>query len=321
VLPKLIEKSRSLGADAVIDYNGSQRFGFFPWRFVRPVVSGTAIKWTPPRSVDCEAIGGHLSNGTLPKRPPASATHSPRAGCNRAGRRRIHRSSTRWRGAWRWLRSGARCRGGDGVAGAGDRRLRAALLVNPASRSSFVLALLAERPIATFAHFGGSALALAIGGFQLHPALRKRLPAVHRCWGAATCWPSPSAAAPAFSWPGTRNGGVAGKLGFAFLALAWLGTTTAGYACIRKAEIAAHRRWMIRSYALTFAAVTLRLYIPRQPGHGHCLRHRLPGHRLAELAAQPRLRRTPGTPAVAGTASPAAGGGKVAKRSDTQSAR
>jgi hypothetical protein len=69
VLPKLIEKSRSLGADAVIDYNGSQRFGFFPWRFVRPVVSGTAIKWTPPRSVDCEAIGGHLSNGTLPEAP------------------------------------------------------------------------------------------------------------------------------------------------------------------------------------------------------------------------------------------------------------
>ncbi len=71
VLPHLIEKSRALGADAVIDYNGSQRFGFFPWRFVRPVVTGTAIKWTPAREVDCEAIGGHLTNGSLPAAPAA----------------------------------------------------------------------------------------------------------------------------------------------------------------------------------------------------------------------------------------------------------
>jgi ABC-type spermidine/putrescine transport system permease subunit II len=27
-------------------------------------------------------------------------------------------------------------------------------------------------------------------------------------------------------------------------------------------DFAAHRRWMIRSFALTFAAVTLRLYLP-----------------------------------------------------------
>jgi len=30
----------------------------------------------------------------------------------------------------------------------------------------------------------------------------------------------------------------------------------------RAREIPAHRRWMIRNYSLTFAAVTLRLYLP-----------------------------------------------------------
>src|SRR5580765_6132543 len=31
----LADKARTLGADAIINYSGSQRFGFFPWRFVR----------------------------------------------------------------------------------------------------------------------------------------------------------------------------------------------------------------------------------------------------------------------------------------------
>ncbi|MFC0403194.1 hypothetical protein [Paraburkholderia rhizosphaerae] len=58
ILPKLAENARTRGADAIIEYGGSQRFGFWPWRMVRPVVRGVAVKWTEPKSVDCEAIGG-----------------------------------------------------------------------------------------------------------------------------------------------------------------------------------------------------------------------------------------------------------------------
>ena len=55
--PKIISKAAKLEADAIIHYNASQRFGFWPWRFVRPVMTGTAIKWqsTPP---SCTALGG-----------------------------------------------------------------------------------------------------------------------------------------------------------------------------------------------------------------------------------------------------------------------
>jgi len=58
ILPKLAENARSRGADAIIEYGGSQHFGFWPWRMVRPVVHGIAVKWTGSAPVNCEAAGG-----------------------------------------------------------------------------------------------------------------------------------------------------------------------------------------------------------------------------------------------------------------------
>ncbi|MBV1928271.1 MAG: hypothetical protein KUG81_02010 [Gammaproteobacteria bacterium] len=58
VIPLLVDQARELGADAVINYNGAQRFGFWPWQFVRPTAAGLAIRWNEPKSVDCKGIGG-----------------------------------------------------------------------------------------------------------------------------------------------------------------------------------------------------------------------------------------------------------------------
>ena len=58
VLPKLADYALIAGADAIINYNGAQRFGFFPWRLVRPVVSGTAVKLADASKKDCAALGG-----------------------------------------------------------------------------------------------------------------------------------------------------------------------------------------------------------------------------------------------------------------------
>lgn len=71
ILPKLVEDAKAVGADAVIHYNGAQHFGFWPWRFVRPVATGTAIKWSPARDVDCASAGGHYTTGTLEEAPSA----------------------------------------------------------------------------------------------------------------------------------------------------------------------------------------------------------------------------------------------------------
>lgn len=58
ILPRLARDAQRAGADAIINYAGSQRFGFWPWRMVRPVVGGVAIKWTDPKNRNCTAIGG-----------------------------------------------------------------------------------------------------------------------------------------------------------------------------------------------------------------------------------------------------------------------
>jgi hypothetical protein len=58
------------------------------------------------------------------------------------------------------------------------------------------------------------------------------------------------------------TGGIVSTLGFAGLAIAWLTSTLMAYIRIRQFQIDDHQHWMIRSYALTFAAVTLRLWLP-----------------------------------------------------------
>ncbi|MEW7292291.1 DUF2306 domain-containing protein [Aquimarina sp. 2304DJ70-9] len=56
-------------------------------------------------------------------------------------------------------------------------------------------------------------------------------------------------------------GGPISKVGFATLAIFWILSGYFGYTNIRKKKILKHRFWMIRCYSLTFAAITLRLWL------------------------------------------------------------
>lgn len=58
------------------------------------------------------------------------------------------------------------------------------------------------------------------------------------------------------------EGGIVAKTGFAGLAISWLFTTIKAFLDVRKGNITGHQQWMVRSYALTFAAVTLRIWLP-----------------------------------------------------------
>lgn len=44
--------------------------------------------------------------------------------------------------------------------------------------------------------------------------------------------------------------------------MSWLSTLALAVRHAWRGEVAAHRRWMVRNFALTLAAVTLRFYIP-----------------------------------------------------------
>lgn len=123
-----------------------------------------------------------------------------------------------------------------------------------------VLANLFARPWLML-HVAGAATALLVGGFQFLPALRRRR-AVHRWMGrvyAAGC--IGGGAAGLILAVGTTAGPVA-AWGFGLLAVAWLYTTSQGWLSARGRRFDEHRAWMIRSFALTFGAVTLRIYLP-----------------------------------------------------------
>lgn len=65
------------------------------------------------------------------------------------------------------------------------------------------------------------------------------------------------------------TGGSISEMGFGSLAVLWLSTTVMALKSIQEQKIQAHKEWMIRSYALTFAAVTLRLWLPIVPAVFH----------------------------------------------------
>ena len=55
--------------------------------------------------------------------------------------------------------------------------------------------------------------------------------------------------------------GISAQLGFGLQSVLLMGTATLAYVRIRQGRIADHRAWMMRNYALIFAAVTLRIYL------------------------------------------------------------
>ena len=53
-------------------------------------------------------------------------------------------------------------------------------------------------------------------------------------------------------------GGPIAKIGFFALSVAWLYTVTKGWKLAKQKEFIAHRKWMLRAFALTLAGITLR---------------------------------------------------------------
>jgi uncharacterized membrane protein len=104
--------------------------------------------------------------------------------------------------------------------------------------------------------FGG--LALLLAPWQFVAALRTRWPRLHRWIGrvyVGCCLIAGIAAYPvAF---GTVAGPIA-TAGFSLMATAWLAATAIAFAAAWRRDFAAHRRWMVRSFALSLSAVTLR---------------------------------------------------------------
>ncbi len=114
-----------------------------------------------------------------------------------------------------------------------------------------------------YSHAFASSLALIIGPFQLSSQFRAKYRNAHRWMGRV------------YLSIGVLLGGVSGlymsqfatggsvaRVGFGMLAILWLYSGLRAYLSVRQGAINEHKKWMRRNFALTFAAVTLRLYLP-----------------------------------------------------------
>lgn len=110
-------------------------------------------------------------------------------------------------------------------------------------------------------HVFTSMFALLAGFTQFFPILLRRMPQIHRWMGRAyvinVCFiTGPASLVMAFY----ANGGWTSRLAFILLALSWMLTSAMGWHTALRREWTRHREWMLRSYALTLSAITLRVW-------------------------------------------------------------
>jgi uncharacterized membrane protein len=138
----------------------------------------------------------------------------------------------------------------------------AMVLLRPGFGPAFVADRRAVMPWALSGHLAGGLVALALGPWQLNARLRQRALGLHRWMGRGYVVAVAVGGCSALALARVSMEGFVTHVGFGLLAVLWLASTLQAYLRIRASDQAGHRRWMIRSYSLTLAAVTLRIYLP-----------------------------------------------------------
>ena len=115
--------------------------------------------------------------------------------------------------------------------------------------------------IGLFVHAFSGGIALLLGPFQFLNGLRNRRPKLHRWMGRIYLTGILFGGLSAFIIAPGMISGLVGEVGLMTLAILWLWTGLMAYINIRAGNVEIHREWMIRNYALTFAAATLRLWL------------------------------------------------------------
>lgn len=136
------------------------------------------------------------------------------------------------------------------------------LTLNPEVYFDAQRAIYEAHPIALFCHVLGGMVALLLGPFQFMAGLRARFPRAHRVTGRLYAASSVTSSIAGLTMATRAFGGFPAGLGFGMLAVLWLLTIVMAVARARQRNFTAHREWVIRSFALTLAAVTLRIYLP-----------------------------------------------------------
>lgn len=141
------------------------------------------------------------------------------------------------------------------------------LMPVPVAPAPLMILHLERWPWAVIAHVAGGVTALTLGLFQLVTRKGPRR-AWHRMAGRIYVLACLSSAVAGFWLALYSTAGPIASAGFGGLAIAWFFATAVGWRKAVDGAFGEHRRWMIRSLSLTFAAVTLRILLPLSPLSG-----------------------------------------------------
>jgi len=115
--------------------------------------------------------------------------------------------------------------------------------------------------IAFYIHIFSSLIVLASGVILFADFFLKKFPAGHRAAGKLYVLFVLLLSAPSGLVLGLHaNGGWLAQLSFVLLSPLWWMFTWKGYQTARQRNFKAHRIWMMRSFAITLSAISLRLY-------------------------------------------------------------
>jgi uncharacterized membrane protein len=121
---------------------------------------------------------------------------------------------------------------------------------------------LMEIPLLIQVHAIGGAIALILGLVQFQ-RVRKHMPArSHRYIGRTYAFSVLASSIAGMLMAVRSDAGIMAQLGFAGLAMAWFTTLGMAWVAIREHNQAKHQNYIWLNYALTWAAVTLRLEMP-----------------------------------------------------------
>jgi hypothetical protein len=115
--------------------------------------------------------------------------------------------------------------------------------------------------VAFYAHIGSGCVCLLAGLLQFNRWLLRQRPRLHRRLGWAYVVAVLGLSAPGgliMGWYG--NGGLPAQVSFVLQGLLWIHSTSLALRYAIRGDFRTHSHWMLRSYALALAALTLRFY-------------------------------------------------------------
>lgn len=115
--------------------------------------------------------------------------------------------------------------------------------------------------VAFFSHVYTSIIVLITGITQFSKSIRTYFPQIHKSLGKLYVFlvliiASPSGLIMAYY----ANGGIFSKISFSIQAILWFFFTFKAYGFIKNRDWENHHKFMVRSYALTLSAISLRLF-------------------------------------------------------------